>query len=168
MWSDRKQPEDSSRTTTPLVRPEAPVSEGPLASPGLAAAPEGRGVAVIGKGMVIKGEIRSGEHVHVAGEVDGSLYLAGFDLTVTADSRVHANVTAREVDISGSIQGNVDATRKITVRKGGNLIGDLRTPGIVIEDGAYFKGSIEIVTREARRNGDEVKPGITQSTAANA
>jgi cytoskeletal protein CcmA (bactofilin family) len=108
--------------------------------------------------MVINGQIKSGEHMHISGEIDGSLYLAGYDLTVTVDSKVRADVTAREVDISGSIRGNVDATRKITVRKGGKLIGDLRTPGIVIEDGAYFKGSIEIVTREGRPNEEEAAP----------
>jgi cytoskeletal protein CcmA (bactofilin family) len=91
---------------------------------------ESRGIAIIGKGMVIKGQIKSAEHMHIAGEIDGSLYLAGYDLTVTAESRVRAGVTAREIDISGSIQGNVEATRKITVRQGGKLIGDLRTPGI--------------------------------------
>lgn len=105
--------------------------------------------------------------MHVAGEIDGSLHLAGYDLTVTADARVRADVAAREVDISGSIQGNVDATRKITVRKGGKLIGDLRTPGIVIEDGAYFKGNIEIVTREPRHNGDEMTTASPRTVTAN-
>jgi cytoskeletal protein CcmA (bactofilin family) len=136
--------------------PEALVGSG-----GRSSAADSQGIAVIGKGMIIKGQIRSGEHMHIAGEIEGSLHLAGYDLTVTAESRVHANVTAREVDISGSIQGNVDATRKITVRKGARLIGDLRTPGIVIEDGAYFKGNIEIVTRGAQENGDEATPAVT-------
>jgi cytoskeletal protein CcmA (bactofilin family) len=144
MWSDRKQNESPA---VPVERPS---------------------VAVIGQGMVIKGDIRSGESMHIAGEINGSLDLAGYDLTITAESRVHANVTAREVDISGSIEGNVDATRKITVRNGGRLIGDLRTPGIVIEDGAYFKGSIEIVTREQPRDGEDASAAPTQTTAAHA
>jgi cytoskeletal protein CcmA (bactofilin family) len=82
--------------------------------------------------------------MHIAGEIDGSLYLAGCDLTVTAESKVRADVTAREVEISGSIQGNADAAHKITVRKGGKLMGDLRTPGIVIEDGATSKGTSKL------------------------
>lgn len=105
--------------------------------------------------------------MQIAGEVEGSLDMAGFDLTVTADSTVRANVKAREVDISGSIQGNLDATRKITVRTGGKLIGDLRTPGIVIEDGSYFKGNIEIVTREPRQSGEDPKPPLTRTASAN-
>jgi cytoskeletal protein CcmA (bactofilin family) len=71
---------------------------------------------------------------------------------VGAQGRVRANVAAREVDVAGIIDGNVDATKKITVRKGGRLLGDLRTPGIVIEDGAYFKGKIEIVNSEVQEN----------------
>ena len=129
---------------------------------------ESRGIAIIGKGMVIKGQIKSAEHMHIAGEVDGALYLAGYDLTVTAESRVRAGVTAREVDISGSIQGNVEATRKITVRKGGKLIGDLRTPGIVIEDGAYFKGNIEIVTSESVSHVDEATGSTGRTASAKA
>ena len=164
MWSDRKQQEDN-RTSPPSARPEPAAPRPQTANAADAGAAESRSLAVIGKGMVIKGQVKSGEHMHVAGEIDGSLYLAGFDLTLTADSRVRADVTAREVDVSGTIQGNVDATRKITVRKGGRLIGDLRTPGIVIEDGAYFKGSIEIVTREARSNGDQASLPLNRTTA---
>jgi cytoskeletal protein CcmA (bactofilin family) len=158
MWSDRKQHEDS-RSTPSFGRTEG-------AGAGVAVESRG-GTAVIGKGMVIKGQIRSGENMHVAGEIDGSLHLSGYDLTVTAESKVRADVVAREVDIAGTIQGNVDATRKITVRKGGKLIGDLRTPGIVIEDGAYFKGNIEIVTREARQNEEETA-AAARSTPAKA
>lgn len=168
MWSDRKQHQDPARTAPNVDKPEPPKPPTLAATAGPGAVVESRGTAVIGKGMVIKGEIRSGENMHIAGEVDGSLYLAGYDLTITAEAKVRADVTAREVDIAGSIQGDVDATRKITVRKGGKLIGDLRTPGIVIEDGAYFKGSIEIVTREPRRNDEEAAPAAARTLTAHA
>jgi cytoskeletal protein CcmA (bactofilin family) len=161
MWSDRKQQEPSSRPAAELARPE-----GTVGNTGPAGAADSRAIAVIGKSMVIKGQIRSAEHMHIAGEVDGSLQLAGYDLTLTGNSRVRADVSAREVDVAGSIQGNVDATRKITVRKGGRLIGDLRTPGIVIEDGAYFKGNIEIVTSEVPSEAapaDQSEPGTDVS-----
>jgi cytoskeletal protein CcmA (bactofilin family) len=121
---------------------------------------QGEPVAIIGTGMRIEGQITSREHVHVDGEINGSLQLAGYDLTVTAQARVRADVTAREVDISGTLEGNVDATKKITVRKEGSLFGDLRTPGIVIEDGAHFKGKIEIIHSKSR---DE--PVITEPLA---
>src|SRR3954470_18350924 len=166
MWSDPKPQEDSPKTAATMGKAEAPVPEAVGERAGRTATAESRGVAIIAKGMIIRGQIRSTEHMHIAGEIDGSLDLAGYDLTVTPDSKVRANVAAREVDIAGSIQGNVEATRKITVRTGGKLIGDLRTPGIVIEDGAYFKGNIEIVTSESRQSADEATP--VARTAANA
>jgi cytoskeletal protein CcmA (bactofilin family) len=168
MRMDRKQQEESPRPVPAPSRPEPPAPEASVGSAGRPAAADSRGIAVIGKGMIIKGQIRSAEHMHIAGEIDGSLYLAGYDLTATAECKVRANVTAREVDIAGSVQGNVDATRKITVRTGGRLIGDLRTPGIVIEDGAYFKGNIEIVTSESRQNGDETTQASPRTVTANA
>jgi cytoskeletal protein CcmA (bactofilin family) len=89
-------------------------------------------------------------------------------LTVTENSKVRADVSAREVEIGGVIHGNVNATRKITVRNGGKLIGDLRTPGIVIEDGSYFKGNIEIVTREGRQDGADSPAPLKKTAAANS
>lgn len=166
MWSDRK-PQENPALSRGQSRPEPRAPSESLESQARGAAVESRAGAVVGRGMVIKGQVRSGEHMHVAGEIDGSLSLPGFDLMVTADARIRADVTAREVEIAGSIQGNVDATRKITVRKGGMLIGDLRTPGIVIEDGAYFKGNIEIVTREPQRQPEETTP-VTAQTASPA
>src|SRR3954452_22025541 len=163
MSSDRNPQADSPRTGLKMDRPGAPVPEAHIEGTGRIATAESRGVAVIGKGMIIKGQIRSTEHMHIAGEIDGSLDLAGYDLPVTPDSKVRANVAAREVDIAGSIQGNVEATRKITVRTGGKLIGDLRTPGIVIEDGSYFKGNIEIVNRETRPDGKQPEAPLART-----
>jgi cytoskeletal protein CcmA (bactofilin family) len=166
MWSDRKPQEDSPKPPPPVARPEAPAPEPKIEKAGRIATAESQGVAIIAQSMIIKGQIKSAEHMHIAGEVDGSLDLTGYDLTVTAESKVRANVNAREVDIAGSIQGNVTASRKITIRTGGKLIGDLRTPGIVIEDGCYFKGNIEIVTREPRPDGKEGEQPLTLSASA--
>jgi cytoskeletal protein CcmA (bactofilin family) len=142
MWSDRKQ-ESSTRTNpAPDVKPQQPVST-PMS-------PAPLGLTIIGKAMIIKGQIRSREDLHVDGQVDGSLDVANCRLTVGTSGRVGAGATAREVDVLGSVNGDVEASKKITIRKGGRLVGDLRTPGIVIEDGAYFKGKIEIVNPEER------------------
>jgi cytoskeletal protein CcmA (bactofilin family) len=81
---------------------------------------------------------------------------------------------AREVDVLGSVNGDVEASKKITIRKGGRLVGDLRTPGIVIEDGAYFKGKIEIVNTdeataaEAPDSSPEAKPVEIKTSATGA
>ena len=102
-------------------------------------------VAVIGRGMVIKGEIKSRESLHIDGEVEGNLYMHDCRLSVSRDGRVAANVKAGEIELMGVAQGDLEATSRITIRKGARLVGDLRAPGILIEEGAYVKGKIEIV-----------------------
>lgn len=139
MWSDRKPTRSfenapSSANTNAGQAPEGIVNVANL--------------TVIGKAMVVRGHIRSKESLHIEGEVDGTLELPGARLTVGATARVAADASAREIEVIGTLTGDLDATKKITVRKGGRLVGDLRTPGIVIEEGAYYKGKIEIVNPE--------------------
>src|SRR3954471_13630470 len=98
MWNDRKPQEDSARTAPTLSKVETPVVEPRVERAGPVATAESQGVTLITKSMVIKGQIRSAEHMNIAGEIEGSLDLAGFDLTVTANAKVRANVSAREVD----------------------------------------------------------------------
>ncbi len=140
MWSDRKHDNFSSGKPSETERGEM-MSE----SAGKVSL-----VTVIGKGMTIKGTIKSDESLHVDGEVDGKLDLPEHRLTIGSNGRVGADTTAREVEVLGALNGDIDASKKITIRKGGRLVGDLRTPAIVIEDGAYFKGRIEIVNPEQR------------------
>ena len=89
----------------------------------------------------------SKEEVLVHGELSGQLEL-NHRLTIGAKGKVEAGIKAKEVIIVGSVKGNVDAAERITLRSGANLVGDVKTAGIVIEDGAYFKGGIDI-TRPA-------------------
>jgi cytoskeletal protein CcmA (bactofilin family) len=154
MWSDRKQENLPGRRSADLdnrVQPTPPV-RGNAGSPGL---------AVIGKAMLIKGQITSREDLFVDGEVDGAVDLQDCRLTVGPNGRIGAGARAREVEVMGRVDGDVEATKKITIRTGGRLVGDLRTPGIVIEDGAYFKGRIEIVTTQAQDEPPPAQPEIT-------
>lgn len=120
-------------------RPEPVRREFPAAVP--------REVAVIGASMRIKGDIRSQEELYIDGEVDGTLE-TGHCLTVGPNGKVKANIKARQVTIFGTVQGNVEASEKIAIRQNGSLIGDIRTAGIMIDDGSYFKGSIDIIRPE--------------------
>jgi cytoskeletal protein CcmA (bactofilin family) len=141
MWTDRK-PDNSpsARSSALSTPPDAAFT--PAASTS--------GVTVIGRDMTIKGSIRSNESLHIDGEVDGSLELPDHRLTVGLHGKVVADARVREVEVLGRLDGDIDAAKKITIRKGGRLTGDLRTPAIVIEDGAYFKGRIEILNNEQR------------------
>ncbi|MGH9584297.1 MAG: bactofilin family protein, partial [Bryobacteraceae bacterium] len=116
-------------------------------------------LAVIGKAMVIQGQIASRESLHIEGEVTGKIDLPDCRLTVGRTGRVAADIVAREVEVLGSVRGDLRASKKITIRKGGHLIGDLRTPGIVIEEGAYYKGRIEIVGAEQAQAGRAAAAG---------
>jgi cytoskeletal protein CcmA (bactofilin family) len=113
---------------------------------------------VIGQGMIIKGSLHSENDVFLDGELEGDLDVENCRLMIGPHGKVFANVKAREVDIHGIITGNVETTERTSIRASGQLMGDVRTGGIVIESGAMFKGKVEIVTRlqqsQEVRNGE--------------
>lgn len=137
MWNKEQQP---SSSTQPGTHPSAPP-----ATPSTSSA--SGGLSVIGETMRIQGTLTSNEEILVNGELSGQLHM-NHRLTIGAKGKVEAGVQAKEVIIAGSVKGNVDAAERITLRAGANLVGDVKTAGIVIEDGAYFKGGIDI-TRPA-------------------
>jgi cytoskeletal protein CcmA (bactofilin family) len=104
---------------------------------------------VLGKSVIVKGQIFSREDLTIDGEVEGTVELQEHRLTVGPNGRVTASIKAREIVVLGTIHGNVETTDKIDIRKEAKLVGDIRTARIVIEDGAYFKGNIDIVRAEA-------------------
>jgi cytoskeletal protein CcmA (bactofilin family) len=104
----------------------------------------GAGSATLGKNVTVKGQIFSREDLTIDGEVEGTVECHEHRLTIGPNGRVHAGLKAREIVIYGSIQGNVEAVEKIDIKKEAKLVGDIKTSRIMIEDGAYFKGSIDI------------------------
>ncbi|MCC6536387.1 MAG: polymer-forming cytoskeletal protein [Bryobacterales bacterium] len=117
--------------------------------------------ASIGKSVVIKGQLFAREDLFIDGEIEGSIELLEHRLTIGPNGKIAAGVKAREIVVLGTIHGNVEAADKIEIRKEAKLVGDIRTVRIVIEDGAFFKGSIDIVKPEA-------KPAPPVSRAASA
>ena len=116
--------------------------------------------AVIGRSMTIIGDIRAAQELVVEGEVDGVLESQSM-LTVGPNGKVKGNIKAQEVAIFGSVHGNVEVTSKIAIRDQGSLIGDIRGAGIRIDDGAYFKGSVDIIR-------PDVKAQVTPKAVATA
>ena len=117
-----------------------------------------RGGALIGKSVVVKGEILSREDLTVDGEVEGTVELQEHRLTVGPNGKLKANVKAREIVVHGTIHGNVDVGDRIDIRKDAKLVGDVRTARIVIEDGAYLKGNIDIVKTEVPKPAAAPRP----------
>lgn len=113
----------------------APVSQMPKAA------------ATVGKGMRFRGEMYSDEELYLDGELEGILEVR-HRLTIGPNGKVKANVKAKELVVRGWIEGNVEAADRIVIMNGASILGDVKTAGIVIEDGAFFKGAIDILRPE--------------------
>jgi len=156
MFNKRRDEEPPRSYTPPSPAPVAPNPiEAKKETTSLSSMPMGkiepdsqRGSATIGKAVKIIGQIFSKEDLYVDGDLEGSVEALEHKLTIGPNGTVHAGVKAREVVALGTIQGNVEAQDKIEIRKDAKLVGDIRTARIIIEDGAYFKGSIDIVKAE--------------------
>jgi cytoskeletal protein CcmA (bactofilin family) len=100
--------------------------------------------ATIGKSLIIKGEVTGSEALYIDGRVEGSINLAGNRVTIGRNGVVSANVVAREIVIIGKVRGNLNASDRVDIRNEGSLTGDVVAQRISIEDGAFFKGGIDI------------------------
>ncbi|MCU1304861.1 MAG: hypothetical protein JWQ87_5145 [Candidatus Sulfotelmatobacter sp.] len=100
--------------------------------------------ATIGKSLVIKGEVTGSESLYIDGRVEGSISLSGNRVTVGRNGVVAANISAREIVVLGKVRGNITASDRVDIRSDGSLTGDVVAARISIEDGAYFKGGIDI------------------------
>jgi cytoskeletal protein CcmA (bactofilin family) len=166
VWNKQRREEESSRpfntnsspTRSPISAPPVETQKEATTLSSMSSMPLGRiepdisrgGSASIGKAVKIVGQIFSREDLFVDGDVEGTIELMEHKLTIGPNGKVHAGVKAREVVALGSIQGNVEASERLEIRKEARLVGDIRTARIVIEDGAYFKGSIDIVKSEPK------------------
>jgi cytoskeletal protein CcmA (bactofilin family) len=156
MWNRKKDdeyPPKTANTPAPSVaQPPKEVHQQSMSSMPMRnydSAPTG-GSATIGKAVMVKGQIFSREDLVIDGEVEGTVEAQEHRVTVGPNGKVHAGVKAREIVVLGTINGNVEAADKIDIRKDAKLVGDIKTARIVIEDGAYFKGSIDITKAEPK------------------
>ncbi len=159
----------NSQTPTPTPNPEpqqrtfTPPAE-PLNVPRPASAPlNTQEQATLGKSLVIKGEVTGSESLYIDGRVEGSINLPGNRVTVGRNGVVSANISAREIVVLGKVRGNMSASDRVDIRGEGSLTGDVVAQRISIEDGAYFKGGIDI-----RKPGQKVNGEAKDSTSAPA
>lgn len=111
-------------------------------------APKGGEFALIGKSVVIKGELSGSEDLYLDGQVEGSIELRNHSLTVGPNGVVKANITAKGVVVQGKLDGSINASERVELRQSAVVNGDLSTQRIAIEEGAFLKGKIDVV-REA-------------------
>lgn len=158
---------------TPSVDTPAPPTKQPeRPSTSLAAlltTPQSQNLATIGKSITIKGEITGSEPLQIDGRVEGAIRLVGAYLHIGPDAVVHSHIEAREVVVRGAVVGNVNTSERIEIRNGGSLTGDVVAHSVSIEEGAYFKGSIDMRRAEQGRRGPQViEPEPEQAQAASA
>jgi len=177
MWGSKKPdspptavPAPSKAPETNSTKPTSATVEGKVMSTDaarpVAAAPAGS-TARLGASLHIKGEITGNEDLQVDGTVEGLIQLDDRKLTVGASAKVTADLVAREVVVYGSVKGNLPVRDRIENKKDGSLIGDLTTSRIMIEDGAYFKGAIEIDRKgEVTSTSSQEKPAFVKAASA--
>ena len=122
-------------------------------------------VAHIGKSVLVKGELSGSEDLYLDGEVEGSIELKDHSLVVGPHGRVRAHINARDVTVHGKVDGNVKGTERVELKKSAVLTGDIFTQRIIIEDGAFFKGAIDIQKEGAKSS---VKREASIGTSASA
>ena len=122
-------------------------------------------LAHIGKSVVVRGELSGSEDLYLDGEVEGSVELRDHHLTIGPHGKVRASVNARDVVVHGELNGNVHGTERVELKKSAVLNGDIVTQRIVIEDGAFFKGSVD-TQRQATK--PEPKREIVEAVVGSA
>jgi cytoskeletal protein CcmA (bactofilin family) len=145
MWKPTQSGQPSTTPTPEPIRP-TPTPATPV-EPARAATTSSSSVgeqATIGKGLFIKGEITGSESLYIDGKIEGTINLPGNRLTVGRNGQVNASINAREIVVLGKVRGNVAATDRVDIRAEGSLTGDVAAARISIEDGAFFKGGIDI------------------------
>src|SRR5271170_1340298 len=171
-------------TMTPMWKPNQPANSSPTPSnepvrpavpstPAYEPAPAGRPAAAssatqapndqatIGKSLVVKGEVTGSESLYIDGKVEGAINLPGNRVTVGRNGQVAANIVAREIVVLGKVRGNCQASDRVDIRSEGSLTGDVIAARISIEDGAFFKGGIDI----RKPGGTDLKGGTATPAA---
>jgi len=175
MWSNKKPDsrqaadlEPKNLQTNQPIKPPPASREGTLKMNNDVMRPAGAtadgATARLGSSLHVKGEISGNEDLYIDGTVEGLVQLDGRKVTIGATAKLTADIIAGEVIVYGSVKGNVRGKGKIEIKKDGSVSGDLTTAQIIIEDGAYFKGAIEI-DRSADKEPDKNVSSRTASAA---
>jgi cytoskeletal protein CcmA (bactofilin family) len=151
MWREKKPMAAAPTRTAPVLLPpvkpleEKPMVEATTSSP---VVPSDSNRTLLGRSLVFKGDLSGSEDLVIAGQFEGTLNVQGHCVTVGPEGKVKADVQAARVVIHGTVHGNISVRERVEIHKTGHVVGDLLAPGISIEDGAYFKGKIEIIRED--------------------
>lgn len=122
-------------------------------------------LASIGKSIVINGELSGSEDLTIEGKVEGKIDLKDHVLTVGANGRIKAQVSAKAIVVFGQVNGNLAATEKVDIKENGSVEGDIVSPRVAIADGSHFRGSIDMQKKEQSSSVERVL-GVLKSEKA--
>ena len=120
--------------------------------------------AHIGKSVIIKGELSGSEDLYVDGQVEGSIQLQGNRLIIGPHGQVKANISAKGVVVQGKLEGNILAGERAELTKSAIAVGDIVAQRVAIEEGAYFKGKVDIQRSQAKI--DVARPASSATPSA--
>jgi len=141
MWKPSDQPSEPQSSES--QRSRMPMRSEPLARTSAAVSISSQEQATLGKSIAIKGEVSGSESLYIDGRVEGSIHLPGNRVTVGRNGVVLANIDAREIIILGQVRGTMTASDRFDIRSEGSLTGDIVAQRVSLEEGAYFKGSMD-------------------------
>jgi cytoskeletal protein CcmA (bactofilin family) len=141
--------EEKPAPNPPRPRPTPSPTTSPTPSPTPTPSEE---KTTIGQHIIIEGQIRGEEHLVIEGEMKGNVQMEKHNFTVGSNGRVDGEIRAQNVSISGQLKGAINALGKVEVTKEADFLGDIKAQSISVEDGAYFKGSIELAREPHRKS----------------
>ena len=150
MWKKEETPPQTPAPrveATPTPRPEKTMSTEPSGQR-----------ATIGRSITIRGEVTGDEDLLIQGRVDGSVDLKQHSVTVGPDGEVKASIIGRVVTIEGRVEGNLSADEQVILRSSSWVQGDITAPRVVLEDGARFRGGVDMSEADQGRSAIVAKP----------
>lgn len=167
----KNQPETAVSVASVTIKQPEPVRHEPVApsQPNHSGKP-----AVIGTTIQVSGDIVGGENLLVEGRVEGTIRLEKHDLTIGISGTAHANLTAKLVRIEGEVVGDVTGIERVVIASSGRVRGNITAPRVLVEDGARFKGMIDMdfgdkaserTPRDAQRSGSSIEAAVNRAAS---
>jgi cytoskeletal protein CcmA (bactofilin family) len=122
-------------------------------------------MATIGESVSIVGDVTGKEDLVINGSIEGDINLRENDIVIGAKGRINANVAAENITVKGEVKGELRASVQVTIKPSGKVVGDIRAPRVILDDGCQFKGSVDMDEMHAssESRSSKMKLGRTSS-----
>ncbi|REJ86281.1 MAG: polymer-forming cytoskeletal protein [Acidobacteria bacterium] len=108
--------------------------------------------SILGSTITIQGELVGQEDIQISGRVEGEIRFAGNTVTISRSAQIDAGIQARRIEVEGTVNGNLEGSDEVVIRKTGRVEGNLKAPRVTLEDGATFRGSVDMRSKDAENN----------------